>query len=101
MRLVLREIVLIPIWNALRALQVRSMCKVYGVLKNQGAIHDLFKIGAALAALILGSIAVAPADDLTGQASVIDSDTLEIHGTRIRLSCSSRRARPIFRTATF
>jgi endonuclease YncB( thermonuclease family) len=27
----------------------------------------------------------AAADDLTGQASVIDGDTLEIHGTRIRL----------------
>src|ERR1700720_83672 len=27
----------------------------------------------------------AVADDLTGQASVIDGDTLEIHGTRIRL----------------
>jgi endonuclease YncB( thermonuclease family) len=25
------------------------------------------------------------ADDLTGQASIIDGDTLEIHGTRIRL----------------
>ena len=25
------------------------------------------------------------ADDLAGQASVIDCDTLEIHGTRIRL----------------
>ena len=25
------------------------------------------------------------ADDLIGQASVIDGDTLEIHGTRIRL----------------
>jgi endonuclease YncB( thermonuclease family) len=25
------------------------------------------------------------ADDLAGQASVIDGDTLEIHGTRIRL----------------
>jgi len=25
------------------------------------------------------------ADDLTGQASVIDGDTIEIHGTRIRL----------------
>jgi endonuclease YncB( thermonuclease family) len=85
MRLVLREIVPFTIRNALTALQVRSMCKVYGVLKNQGAIHDLFKIGAALAALILVSIAVAPADDLTGPASVIDGDNLEIHGTGIRL----------------
>jgi endonuclease YncB( thermonuclease family) len=28
---------------------------------------------------------VALSDDLTGQASIIDGDTLEIHGTRIRL----------------
>jgi endonuclease YncB( thermonuclease family) len=61
------------------------MCNLYSVPKNQGAIHDLFKIGAALTALILGSIPVALAGDLTGQASVIDGDTLEIHGTRIRL----------------
>jgi endonuclease YncB( thermonuclease family) len=30
-------------------------------------------------------VCAAPADDLTGQASIIDGDTLEIHGTRIRL----------------
>ena len=28
---------------------------------------------------------MAQSDDLTGQASIIDGDTLEIHGTRIRL----------------
>jgi endonuclease YncB( thermonuclease family) len=61
------------------------MCNLYSNTKNQTAIHDLFKIGAALAALILGSIPVALADDLTGQASVIDGDTLEIRGARIRL----------------
>jgi endonuclease YncB( thermonuclease family) len=33
----------------------------------------------------------AMADDLTGQASIIDGDTLEIHGTRIRLGGSTRR----------
>jgi len=71
--------------NALKALNLRSMRNLYGVLKNQGAIHDLFKIGAALVALILGSIQVASAGDFTGQASVIDGDTLEIHGARIRL----------------
>ena len=38
---------------------------------------------AAFAALIFASDAFA--DDLAGQASVIDGDTLEIHGTRIRL----------------
>ena len=53
--------------------------------EKQAAIRDLFKIGAALAVLIPGSIAVALAGDLAGQASVIDGDTLEIHGMRIRL----------------
>jgi endonuclease YncB( thermonuclease family) len=38
---------------------------------------------AVLAALIFAFGALA--DDLAGQASVIDGDTLEIHGTRIRL----------------
>jgi endonuclease YncB( thermonuclease family) len=40
---------------------------------------------AALAMLISALMPVAFADDLTGQASIIDGDTLEIHGTRIRL----------------
>ena len=40
---------------------------------------------AAFAALIFASMPDAFADDLAGQASVIDGDTLEIHGTRIRL----------------
>ena len=38
-----------------------------------------------LAALILAPASAAAADNLAGQASVIDGDTLEIHGTRIRL----------------
>ena len=38
-----------------------------------------------LAALTLDAIPVAFADDLTGQASVIDGDTLEIHGAGIRV----------------
>jgi endonuclease YncB( thermonuclease family) len=41
-----------------------------------------------LARLILAvCVCTAPAlaDNLTGQASIIDGDTLEIHGTRIRL----------------
>jgi endonuclease YncB( thermonuclease family) len=42
-------------------------------------------ITAALAALIVASIPSAFADDLAGRASVIDGDTLDIHGTRIRL----------------
>jgi endonuclease YncB( thermonuclease family) len=37
------------------------------------------------AAALLASTAIALSDDLKGQASVIDGDTLEIHGTRIRL----------------
>ena len=46
----------------------------------------LFKIGRVLAMSILASMSAALADDdLTGQASIIDGDTLEIHGTRIRL----------------
>jgi endonuclease YncB( thermonuclease family) len=40
---------------------------------------------AVLAALILAPASAAAADSLAGQASVIDGDTLEIHGTRIRL----------------
>ena len=40
---------------------------------------------AAFAVLILASIPNAFANDLAGRASVIDGDTLEIHGTRIRL----------------
>lgn len=37
------------------------------------------------AAIIVGLGPVAFAGDLTGQASVVDGDTLEIHGTRIRI----------------
>jgi endonuclease YncB( thermonuclease family) len=59
------------------------MCKLYS--KHRTAIRGLFKIGASLAVLILGHRPIALADDLAGQASVIDGDTLEIHGTRIRL----------------
>jgi endonuclease YncB( thermonuclease family) len=40
---------------------------------------------AAFAALIFVSMPNAFADDLAGQARVIDGDTLEIHGSRIRL----------------
>jgi endonuclease YncB( thermonuclease family) len=42
--------------------------------------------GWAMATLALfASSDMAQSDDLTGQASIIDGDTLEIHGTRIRL----------------
>ena len=45
-----------------------------------GAIIALF---AALT--MLASIDVVLPDELAGQASVVDGDTLKIHGTRIRL----------------
>jgi hypothetical protein len=37
------------------------------------------------AVMLLASTTISLSDDLTGQASIIDGDTLEIHGTRIRL----------------
>ena len=40
---------------------------------------------AMAAALILAWTPAVAADELTGQVSIIDGDTLEIHGTRIRL----------------
>ncbi|HUR40607.1 MAG TPA: thermonuclease family protein [Verrucomicrobiae bacterium] len=39
----------------------------------------------SLSALLLAFAVSASADDLQGQASIIDGDTLEIHGERIRL----------------
>jgi hypothetical protein len=38
-----------------------------------------------VALMLLASCSMAFSDDLAGQASIIDGDTLEIHGTRIRL----------------
>jgi endonuclease YncB( thermonuclease family) len=38
-----------------------------------------------VSALVLLSADTSAADDLTGQVSIVDGDTLEIHGTRIRL----------------
>lgn len=43
--------------------------------------HRLLQV----ALILLASIATAWPADLIGQASIIDGDTLEIHGTRIRL----------------
>ena len=40
---------------------------------------------AVFTALMLLPTSAGAADNLAGQASVIDGDTLEIHGTRIRL----------------
>jgi hypothetical protein len=59
--------------------------------KNQAAIRGKFKIGVTLAVLLLGPRPVALADDLAGQASVIDGDTLEIHGTLFAYGESMRR----------
>lgn len=39
----------------------------------------------SILAALIGATGVAMATDLIGQASVIDGDTIEIHGTRIRL----------------
>jgi len=39
----------------------------------------------------------APGDDLVGQTSVIDGDTIEIHGVRIRLWHRRARRRPALR----
>src|ERR1700723_1131786 len=40
---------------------------------------------AVFVSLILMPVSAGSADNLAGQASVIDGDTLEIHGTRVRL----------------
>ena len=37
------------------------------------------------ALVVIASTCIGLSDDMTGQASIIDGDTLEIHGTRIRL----------------
>jgi endonuclease YncB( thermonuclease family) len=37
------------------------------------------------ALMVVASTSIGLSDDMTGQASIIDGDTLEIHGTRIRL----------------
>jgi endonuclease YncB( thermonuclease family) len=37
------------------------------------------------AVMLLTSTTISLSDDMTGQTSIIDGDTLEIHGNRIRL----------------
>jgi endonuclease YncB( thermonuclease family) len=56
-----------------------SMRVIYSITQNRSAVRS------CATALMLALASYAAADDLTGQASVIDGDTLEIHGTRIRL----------------
>lgn len=53
---------------------------IHRITQNRSA-----RLCAALGVLIVISGPATAADDLTGQASIIDGDTLEIHGTRIRL----------------
>jgi hypothetical protein len=57
------------------------VCNLYSITKNQEAIRWC----AIVAAFMLAVTGAAAADDLTGQVSIVDGDTLEIHGTRIRL----------------
>ena len=52
--------------------------------KSIAAIAHLFAVTSALA--VFGAIPLRPEDRLTGRASVIDGDTIEIHGQRIRLA---------------
>ena len=52
---------------------------IHSITQNRSAVRW------CATALMLVLAGYAAADDLTGQASVIDGDTLEIHGTRIRL----------------
>jgi hypothetical protein len=42
-------------------------------------------IGLIATLMVIASCGAARADDVTGQASIVDGDTLEIHGTRVRL----------------
>jgi endonuclease YncB( thermonuclease family) len=56
-------------------------CENAGLLGMRTMISRL--IFAAL--MLVTPTTVASSDDLTGQASIIDGDTLEIHGNRIRL----------------
>ena len=56
------------------------------VIHGIAPFPSLSRVGAVVATLIvLASPGIAAADDFTGQASIIDGDTLEIHGNRIRL----------------
>src|SRR5262245_22562373 len=49
-------------------------------------MRSVFRLSVLLAAWLTaaGFIGASPAADLTGQAAVIDGDTIEIHGQRIR-----------------
>jgi endonuclease YncB( thermonuclease family) len=67
--------------------------------KGEGAF---MRATAAVLCLLLAMPALA--DDLTGQASIIDGDTFEIHGTRIRLGGSTlpkAASSAVTKTATY
>jgi endonuclease YncB( thermonuclease family) len=55
--------------------------------KNSSNVHLCQMAWSAIVAIafVLAPVSAEAADNLAGQASVIDGDTLEIHGTRIRL----------------
>jgi endonuclease YncB( thermonuclease family) len=68
----------------LASLYCRDDAHLHAIFDNLHCkVINMFRIAAVLMLLLLPSPALA--DDLAGQASVIDGDTLEIHGTRIRL----------------
>jgi endonuclease YncB( thermonuclease family) len=59
---------------------------VPGRSEQANGIPNFSRWGWAIATLALFASSDMPqSDDLTGQASIIDGDTLEIHGTRIRI----------------
>jgi endonuclease YncB( thermonuclease family) len=76
----------LPIWGGLgyseRIENKFQACFLHGALKVQRSAIGTLTL-AVLTTLSLFDVALS--DDLIGQASVIDGDTLEIHGTRIRL----------------
>jgi endonuclease YncB( thermonuclease family) len=66
------------------AARVGDVCEVHPGRRRAVCLMTRMAL-VALAALILVPASAAAADNMTGQASIIDADTLEIHGARIRL----------------
>jgi hypothetical protein len=66
--------------------KARAACNAAGFKNEARRATPMTRTAiAVLAALTLGPMPSVAADNLAGRASVIDGDTLEIHGTRIRL----------------
>ena len=65
----------------------RSTARRGNDCENAGAAWEVHMMSRLIFAVIIlvTSTTVSLSDDMTGQASIIDGDTLEIHGTRIRL----------------